>query len=68
MSGWKDRRGRTGAATEITFADVTTRLMGNVAIITGRNDVAGGNIVIGDERSKLTLRFIKSRSVRTGAG
>jgi len=50
-------RGRTGAATEITFADVTTRLMGNVAIITGRNDVAGGNIVIGDERSKLTLRF-----------
>ena len=50
-------RGRTGAATQISFADVTTRLMWNVAIVTGRNDVAGVNIVVGDERSKLTLRF-----------
>ena len=50
-------RGRTGAATQISFADVTTRLMGNVAIVTGRNDVAGGNIVVGDERSNLSLRF-----------
>ena len=34
-----------------------TRFMGDVAIITGRNDMAGGNIVAGDERSDLSLRF-----------
>jgi hypothetical protein len=31
--------------------------MGDVAIITGRNDMVGGNIVVGDERSNLSLRF-----------
>jgi len=50
-------RGRSGAATQITFADVTTRMMGDVAIITGRNDMVGGKIVVGDERSSLSLRF-----------
>jgi ketosteroid isomerase-like protein len=49
--------GRGGAATQITFADVTTRLIGDVAVITGRNDMSGGNIVLGDERSSLSLRF-----------
>jgi ketosteroid isomerase-like protein len=50
-------RGRSGAATQIRFADVTTRVMGDVAIITGRNDMVGGNIIVGDERSGLSLRF-----------
>jgi uncharacterized protein DUF4440 len=49
--------GRAGATTQIAFADVTTRLVGDSAIITGRNDVTGGNIVIGDERSSLSIRF-----------
>jgi hypothetical protein len=50
-------RGRSDAATQIAVADVTTRLIGDVAIITGRNDMAGGNIVLGDERSSVSLRF-----------
>jgi hypothetical protein len=32
-------------------------LIGDVAVITGRNDLGGGNIVLGDERSSLSLRF-----------
>jgi Domain of unknown function (DUF4440) len=50
-------RGRSGATTQIAFADVTTRLIGDVAILTGRNDMVGGNIVLGDERPNLSLRF-----------
>ena len=48
---------RTGAATEITFADVVTRIRGDVAVITGRNDMTGGNIVSGDSRDTLSIRF-----------
>ena len=45
---WLDyARGRSGATTQIAFADVTTRLMVDVAILTGRNDMVGGNIVLG---------------------
>jgi ketosteroid isomerase-like protein len=50
-------RTRSGATTQITFADVTTRLVGDVAIVTGRNGMTGGNIVSGDARAKLSLRF-----------
>jgi hypothetical protein len=56
-SGWDTLAAAPEQATLITFADVTTRLMGDVAIITGRNDMAGGNIVVGDERSSVSLRF-----------
>ena len=49
--------GRFGAATQIVLADVTSRLVGDTAIVTGRNDMAGGNILIGDERSSLSLHF-----------
>lgn len=50
-------RGRAGAATQIAFVDVTTRVVGDTAIVTGRNDMAGGNILIGDERSSLSVHF-----------
>jgi ketosteroid isomerase-like protein len=46
-------RGRQGATTEIAFADVATRLIGDVAIITGQNDIIGGN----DGLSNRSLRF-----------
>jgi ketosteroid isomerase-like protein len=46
-------RSRSGATTEIAFGDVTTRLIGDVAIITGRNDIIGGN----DGLSNRNLRF-----------
>ena len=48
---------RAGAATQITFADVTTRMIGDVAIVTARNDVSGGNILVGDDRASLSMRF-----------
>jgi hypothetical protein len=34
--------GRTGAATQIMFADMSIRLVGNVAIITARNGMTDG--------------------------
>jgi hypothetical protein len=49
--------GRTGATTQIAFADVTTRLIGDVAIVTARNDVSGGSILVGDNRVSLSMRF-----------
>ena len=48
---------RTGATTEIAFAEVTTRFMGNVAVVTARNDVRGDNIIVGDDRASLSMRF-----------
>jgi len=49
--------GRRGEATPITFVDVATRIKGDVAVITGRNDMTGGSIVIGDSRSTISIRF-----------
>ena len=49
--------GRMGATTEIAFADVTTRVIGDVAIVTARNDVSGGNILVSDDRAALSMRF-----------
>jgi len=49
--------GRVGETTQIAFADVRTRLVGDIAVITGRNDMTGGSILSGDERSKLSIRF-----------
>jgi ketosteroid isomerase-like protein len=49
--------GRAGDTTDIVFADVTTRVIGDVAIVTARNDVSGGNIVVGDSRTALSMRF-----------
>jgi len=49
--------GRRGETTQIAFVDVVTRIRGDVAVITGRNDIAGGRIVIGDSRSAISIRF-----------
>ena len=49
--------GRRNERTQIEFSDVSTRLVGDVAIITGRNDMVGGKLVVGDERSSISLRF-----------
>jgi ketosteroid isomerase-like protein len=57
---------RSGATTHIAFADVTTRVVGDVAIITGRNDVAGGSILVGDDRVSLSLRFTQTWIRRDG--
>ena len=44
--------GRTGRATQIGFRDVETRVLGDVAVVTGVNDVTGpGARSAGDHRS-----------------
>ena len=49
--------GRTGRATQIGFRDVETRVLGDVAVVTGVNDVTGpGARSAGDHRT-LSLRF-----------
>jgi ketosteroid isomerase-like protein len=60
--------GRRGETTQIAFVDVVTRIRGDVAVITGRNDIAGGSIVIGDSRSAISIRFTQVWSVSRGAG
>ena len=55
---WLDyARGRSGADTRISFADVSMRFVGNVAIITGRNDMTGQSAVSSNGRSAGSLRF-----------
>ena len=55
---WLDyARGRSGADTQITFADVITRFVGDAAIITGRNDMTGQSAISSDGRSVGSLRF-----------
>ena len=55
---WLDyARSRRGADTQISFANVSTRLVGNVAIITGRNDMTGQSAISSDGRSTGSLRF-----------
>ena len=55
---WLDyARGRSGADTAISFADVSTQFVGDVAIITGRNDMTGRSTISSDGRSAGSLRF-----------
>jgi ketosteroid isomerase-like protein len=55
---WLDyARGRSGADERISFTDVSTRLIGDVAIVTGRNDVSGKSAIASDGRTAGSLRF-----------
>ena len=55
---WLDyARGRSGADTRISFADVSTRFVGDVAIVTGRNEMTGQTAISSDGRSTGSLRF-----------
>src|SRR5262245_38162286 len=50
-------RGRAGRATQIEFREVRTRIVGDVAIVTGLNAVSGPGGRSADDRAALTLRF-----------
>ena len=50
-------RGRAGRATRIDFREMGTRIVGDVAIVTGLNDVSGPGGRSADDRATLTLRF-----------
>ena len=55
---WLDyARGRSGADTRISFADMATRFVADIAIITGRNDMMGQSAISSDGRSAGSLRF-----------
>lgn len=49
--------GRAGRATRIAFRDVRQRIIGDVAIITGINEVEGPGARDAADTSPLTLRF-----------
>ena len=55
---WLDyARGRTGRSSSIEFRDVKTRILGDVAIMTGTNIVRGGGGRNAADREDLVLRF-----------
>lgn len=57
-AAWLDyARKRTGRMTKVRFHDVATRIYGDVAIVTGANELEGPGIVSAQDRSALTIRF-----------
>jgi ketosteroid isomerase-like protein len=57
-AAWLDyARGRAGRATRIAFRDTRTRIAGDVAVVTGINDIAGPGGRSADDRETHTIRF-----------
>lgn len=50
---------RTGRSTGIEFRDVRIRVVGEVGIVTGINDLQGGGIRDAADRKKLALAFMQ---------
>jgi hypothetical protein len=48
---------RAGRGTRIGFADVRTRFLGGIAVVTGRNDVAGLGDPLLPGRNEASVRF-----------
>jgi ketosteroid isomerase-like protein len=48
---------RTGRGTQITFRDVETRIFGDLAVVTGFNDISGGGVLNPDDSRDLTIAF-----------
>ena len=49
--------GRSGRQTTITFREVESRIVSNVAIVTGINEIRGTGARDADDKTELTLRF-----------
>ena len=49
--------GRAGRPTRIAFHDVRVRIVGDAAIVTGRNDIAGPGARSAADEADLRLRF-----------
>ena len=55
---WLDyARGRTGRGSQIEFREVKTRILGDVAVMTGINVVKGGGARNAADRADLVIRF-----------
>ena len=48
---------RTGRATTITFRDVETRMFGDIAIVTGFNDIGGPGVLAPEDTRPLSIAF-----------
>ena len=56
--GWLAYAGaRTGRSTKITFRDVATRRIGDIAVVTGINDLTGDGIRSAHDQKGLSIRF-----------
>ncbi len=73
FGAFQDRRswldyvaGRAGRTTRIAFRDVATRIDGDVAIVTGINDLSGGGIRAVGDQDDLSLRFTQLWVYRSG--
>jgi ketosteroid isomerase-like protein len=49
--------GRKGRTTKIAFRDVRIRIIGDVAIVTGYNDMTGGGATAAGDKTDLTILF-----------
>jgi ketosteroid isomerase-like protein len=66
-SEWLDYvRQRQGRATEIDFRDVQTRIHGDIAIVTGINDLGGAGVRRASDSAGLTIRFTQLWLFRDG--
>lgn len=54
---YASRRG--GRATQIEFRDVKTRVFGDVAVVTGFNDLTGGGVFNEADRRDMSLVFLQ---------
>ncbi len=49
--------GRAGRATQITFRDVRTQFLGDVAVVTGTNEMRGGGVRHAADKADSAIRF-----------
>ena len=55
---WLDyARRRTGRTTRVSFRDTRTRIVGDVAIVTGINDIRGPGALSASDQQDFTIRF-----------
>jgi len=59
--------GRAGRGTRISFSDVRTRIIGDVAVVTGINTLTGGGALSAADRHDLELRFTQLWIWRNGS-
>jgi len=59
-------RKRTGRTTQIAFRDVKLRLFGAIAIVTGFNDITGGEATAAGDRRDLTIAFTQVWRLENG--
>jgi len=50
---------RMERGTQITFRDVKTRLFGDIAVVTGFNDLTGGGVFDETDRREMSLVFLQ---------